>query len=94
MITTDYIYHSRALVANRKDCFFYISPRAYSADMDPTKTMNVTVNLPLETGKKLAVLVSKSGVTRSHYMRLIVDYAISQNVIFTVKMQMNTSKPE
>lgn len=56
--------------------------------------MNVTVNLPLETGKKLAQLVSKSGVTRSHYMRLLVDYAISQNVIFTVKMQMNPSKPE
>lgn len=94
MITTHHSYHSRAPVTNRKDCFFYISPHAYSADMDSSKTMNVTVNLPLETGKKLAQLVSKSGVTRSHYMRLLVDYAISQNVIFTVKMQMNPSKPE
>lgn len=56
--------------------------------------MNVTVNLPLETGRKLTELVLKSGVTRSHYMRLLVDYAISQNVVFTVKMQMNPTKPE
>lgn len=62
--------------------------------MDSTKTMNVTVNLPLEMGRNLEELVSKSGVTRSHYMRLLVEYAISQNVIFTVKMQMTPKKTE
>lgn len=94
MITTNHSYHSRPLVANRKDSFFYISLHAYSEPMDASKTMNVTVNLPLSTGKKLSELVEKSGVTRSHYMRLLVNYAIDQNVIFTVKMQMNPQKPD
>lgn len=60
--------------------------------MDSSKTVNVTANLPIEMGKALEKLVAESGITRSHYMRLLVAHAIEKQVVFSLKME--TSRTE